>query len=127
MSSRATFWLAWSLTTATLALVTTAIVLGLANRPEAAFYEPWLTLALNGPTFAILGALIVSRHPGNVIGWIFLGFGLGVGIQLFSGQYATVALPSETLPGGAVAAWLSTLVQISAILSLQFLVMLFPT
>jgi hypothetical protein len=125
--TRAVTLLAWSLVTATLALVAVGLVLGLANRPEGALYEPWLTLTLNGPTFATLGALIVPRYPRNVIGWIFLGFGLGLGIQLFSGQYATVALPSQTLPGGAVAAWLSTLVQVSVLLSLLFLVLLFPT
>jgi len=127
MSSRATFWLAWLLTTATLALVTVALVLGFANRPEATLYGPWLTLTLNGPTFAILGALIVSRHPGNIIGWIFIILGLGIGVQLFSGQYATVALVSEKLPFGDVAVWLSTVVSILAITSFVFLILLFPT
>jgi hypothetical protein len=113
--------------TVALALVTCGLVLGVANRPMAALYEPWLTLTLNSLTFTTLGALIVSRRHGNIIGWIFLGFGFGVGLQLLSGQYATVALSSDTAPGGAVAAWLSTLVQISVLLSLQFLIVLFPT
>lgn len=48
---------------------------------------------------------------------------------MFSGQYATVALFSETfrLPGGAVAAWLSTLMQTLLVSSIFFLVLLFPT
>jgi hypothetical protein len=119
--------LAWSLWTVALALVTGGLVLGVANRPEASLYGPWATLTLVSPTFATLGALIVSRRPGNIIGWIFLALGLGVGVQLSSGQYATVALLSERLPGGAVAAWLSTLVNISVVLSFLFLVLLFPT
>jgi hypothetical protein len=127
MSARAATWLAWSLWTVALALVTCGLVLGVVNLPEASLYWPWVTLTLNSPTYATLGALIVSRRPGNIIGWIFLGFGLGIGLQLLSGQYAAVALSSETLPSGAVAAWLSTLVQISVLLSLQFLVLLFPT
>src|SRR5215203_3032814 len=127
MSRPAAAWLAWSLTTATLALVTAAIVLGLANRPEAALYGFWLGLTLIGVTFAIFGALIVSSRPGNVIGWIFLILSVGVGVQLFSGQYATVALLSEKLPLGAVAAWLSTVGQISAVSSFVFLILLFPT
>jgi hypothetical protein len=127
MGSRAILLLAWSLTTASLALVTVALVLGFANRPEAALYGPWITLTLNGPTFAILGALIVSRHPGNIIGWIFIMLGVGIGVQLFSGQYAIVALVSEKLPFGVVAVWLSTVVSILAITSFVFLILLFPT
>ena len=127
MSAHIATWLAWALWTLALALVSGGLVLGVANRPEAPLYGPWVELTLNSLTYATLGALIVSRRPGNIIGWIFLGFGIGAGIQLFSGQYATVALPSETLPGGAVAAWLSTLVQFSVLFSLLFLVLLFPT
>jgi hypothetical protein len=84
---------------------------------------------LVSPTFATLGALIVSRRPGNVIGWIFLVSGVGGGIQLFSGQYATVALLLETsrLPAGAAAALLSTLAQASLVFPILFLVLLFPT
>jgi hypothetical protein len=127
ISYRTAAWLAWSLATATLALVTAAIVLGVANRPEVALYRIWLTLTLISVIFAIFGALIVSSRPGNVIGWIFLTLGVGFGVQLFSGQYATVALLSEKLSLGAVAAWLSSLVQISAVQSFLFLILLFPT
>ncbi len=112
-----------------IALVAGGLVFGVANRPEASLYGYWLEDALISPTFATLGALIVSRRPGNVIGWIFLVSGVGGGIQLFSGQYATVALLSETsrLPGGAVAGLLSTLAQASAVFPILFLVLLFPT
>jgi hypothetical protein len=60
-------WVGW---TVTISLVAGALVLGLANRPEAPLYETTSTII--NPTFATLGALIVSRRPGNVIGWIFL-------------------------------------------------------
>ncbi len=127
MSHRTAAWLAWSLWTATLALVTVGLVLGVANRPEAPLYvDPW-SISLNSLAFVTFGALIVTRRPGNVIGWTFLALGVGVGLQLFSGQYATVALLSERLPGGAVAAWLSSLVQISVLFSFLFLILLFPT
>ena len=71
MSRRATIWLAWSLWAVTLALVVGSLLLGVANRPEAPLYEYWLESALINPTFATLGALIVSHRPENVIGWIF--------------------------------------------------------
>jgi hypothetical protein len=127
LSSRAASRLAWSLWAVSPALVTGGLILGVATLPEAPLYEYWLTVALISPTFATLGALIVSRRPGNVIGWIFLVPGVGGGVQLFSGQYATTALFSKTLPGGAVAAWLSTLVQTSIVISIVFLILLFPT
>jgi hypothetical protein len=127
MSARTATRLAWSLWAVSLALVFGGLILGVANLPEAPLYEYWLTIALISPTFATLGALIVSRRPGNVIGWIFLVPGVGGGIQMFSGQYAAVALLSEALPGGAVAAWLSTLAQHVHVSSLLFLILLFPT
>jgi hypothetical protein len=126
-STRAAAWLAWSLCATALTLVTGGLILGVANRPQTPLYEFWLTIALITPTFATLGALIVSRRAGNVIGWLFLVVGVGGGVQLFSGQYATVALSSETLPDGAVAGWLSTLVQTSVVISMLFLILLFPT
>jgi hypothetical protein len=129
MSHRTAAWLAWSLWAVTLALVVGGLLLGLANRPEAPLYDYWLESTLINPTFATLGALIVSRRPENVIGWIFSVSSIAGGIQMFSGQYATVALfSSDTqLPGGAVAAWLSTLMQTSVVTAALFLILLFPT
>jgi hypothetical protein len=130
VSTRTATRLAWSLWAVAIALVTGGLVFGLANRPEAPLYEYWVEDALISPTFATLGALIVSRRPGNVIGWIFLVSGVGGGIQLFSGQYATVALLSDgpsQLPGGAAAGLLSSLAQASLVFPILFLVLLFPT
>jgi hypothetical protein len=115
-------WVGWAVT---ISLVAGALVLGLANRPETPLYETTSTII--NPTFATLGALIVSRRPGNVIGWIFLACGVSGGVLMFSGQYATVALHSQTWPGGATAAWLSTLAQFSIVFSTLFLIFLFPT
>jgi hypothetical protein len=116
-------WVGWAVT---ISLVAGALVLGLANRPEAPLYETTSTII--NPTFATLGALIVSRRPGNVIGWIFLACGVSGGVLMFSGQYATVALAPEspTLPGVALAAWLANLAQSSFVVSILFLVLLFP-
>jgi hypothetical protein len=127
MSRRTAVGLAWSLWAMTLGLVAGGLLIGVTNHPQTPLYEFWLTVTLISSTFATLGALIVSRRLGNVIGWIFLVSGVGGGVQLFSGQYATVALSSETLPGGAVAGWLSTLVQTSVVISILFLILLFPT
>jgi hypothetical protein len=129
VSNRAASWLAWALWAVTFTLVAGGLILGLANRQGAPLYEFWVVVSLMSPTCATLGALIVSRRPGNVIGWIFCISSVAGGIQMLSGQYATVTLFSETssLPGGAVAAWLSTLMQILFVSSIFFLVLLFPT
>jgi hypothetical protein len=129
MSHRSVSWLAWSLWAMTFALVIGGLILGVANRPEAPLYEYWFESTLIDPTFATLGALIVSRRPGNVIGWIFCAAGLGGGIQFLCGQYATVALlASDTgFAGGAVAAWLSMVMQFSVVAAGLFLILLFPT
>ncbi|MGH3088295.1 MAG: hypothetical protein ACRDSJ_13360, partial [Rubrobacteraceae bacterium] len=102
--------IAWPLWAVTLALVAGAHILGLAS--GAPLYEYWLESTLIAPTFATLGALIVARTPGNVIGWLFLVPPIAGGMQFFSGQYATAALPME-MPAGAYAAWLSTIMQSS--------------
>jgi hypothetical protein len=130
LNARLASRLAWSLWAVAIALVAGGLVFGLANRPEAPLYEYWVEDALISPTFATLGALIVSRRPGNVIGWIFLASSIGGGIQLLSGQYATVALLSDgpsRLPGGAVAGLLSNVAQASLVFPILFLVLLFPT
>ena len=127
MSPRTTIRLAWSLWVVMLTLVAGGLVLGVASHPETPLYGDWVEDSLIAPTFATLGALIVSRRPGNIIGWIFLVTGAGASVQLLSGQYATVALHSQTWPGGATAAWLSTLAQFSIVFSTLFLIFLFPT
>lgn len=111
--------LARGLWVVTISLVAGSLVLGLANRSEVPLYE--VTSAIIAPTFATLGALISSRRPGNVIGWIFLAASVLVGVAMFSGQYATVALAPDgpTLSGGAVAAWFAAQAQSAYLWSLS--------
>ncbi|MDQ3637612.1 MAG: hypothetical protein M3426_06400, partial [Actinomycetota bacterium] len=80
MNHRFSGRIAWSLWAATLALVAGALVLGLANSPGVPLYE--VPSAIITPTFATLGALISSRRPGNVIGWIFLATGVFGGVNM---------------------------------------------
>ena len=127
MKSRNLAWVLWVIA---LSLVAGALVFGLANRPEASLYENWFTATIITLTFATLGALVVSRKSENAIGWIFLVASVASGVQLFSGQYTVVALAPNgpTLPGGAVAAWLSSLLQAAVVFGgFLFLVLLFPT
>jgi hypothetical protein len=120
--------LGFSLWAVAISLVLCAHALAFVSRPEAQLYMYWIEATLIVPTFATLGALIDSRRPGNIIGWLFLVVAVAGGMQFISGQYAPVALSDSTrLPGGAYAAWLSTLMQFSAVSTILFLIMLFPT
>ena len=80
-------------------------------------------------TFPIVGALIVSRHPGHPIGWLFLAAGLGNALQtLFSGygNYSLAADPRR-LPGGVVASWLADVIWLPSVaVATTFLFLLFP-
>src|SRR5687767_15948669 len=101
-----------SLWAVAISLVLFAHALAFVSRPEAQLYVYWIEATLIVPTFATLGTLIVSRRPGNIIGWLFLLVANTMGIQFFSGQYATVALSGSTgLPGAAIAACLPPLCQ----------------
>ncbi|HEV8043688.1 MAG TPA: hypothetical protein VGP38_00790 [Rubrobacter sp.] len=121
---------AWALWAVAVSLAAGTLILGLANHLGAPLYENWVTLTIITTTFATLGALVVSRRPGNSIGWIFLVASVAFGVHFFSGQYAVVALAPNgpALPGAAVAAWLSNLVQAAVLFGgFLFLVLLFPT
>ena len=63
--------LGFSLWAVAISLVLCAHALAFVSRPEAQLYVYWIEATLIVPTFATLGALIVSRHSGNIIGWLF--------------------------------------------------------
>jgi hypothetical protein len=126
MNARLSARLAWGLWAMVLAMVGGALVLGVSDQ-NAPMYEFWLEATLIEPVFATIGALIVARRPGNVIGWIFLLSSIAGGTQFLAGQYATNSLTDPGLVGRDVAAWASSLMQISAVASVLFLILLFPT
>jgi len=87
--------------------------------------NPFVTIA-----YAILGALVASRRPRNVIGWIFLAVALLYAITIGAGAYGNYAaiVPAERqLPGVAFAEWLSHWFWVpSIILPTVFVFLLFP-
>jgi hypothetical protein len=60
-----------------------------------------------GISFSILGAVIVSRQPGNRIGWIYLFMGVLIPVQSLGAVYYRQDVISGGLPGGRWSAWLS--------------------
>ncbi|HKH10334.1 MAG TPA: hypothetical protein VKA73_04235 [Rubrobacter sp.] len=77
----------------------------------------------------ILGGLVASRRPRNPYGWLWLGFGAGLVLQLFGESYAAYALVAE--PGSIPAPRsISRLLGAGGPLALicaPFLLLLFPT
>ncbi len=83
----------------------------LAVTRDIPFTERWgfrgfpATLAL---AFGAVGALIASRHPRNVIGWLFCGSGLLNGVEVFLEEYHVYAniAHAGTLPAGEAVQWI---------------------
>ena len=58
-------------------------------------------------SFSLLGAIIVSRQPGNRIGWIYLLIGVLMPWQALAALYFERSVISGGLPGARWAAWLN--------------------
>jgi hypothetical protein len=78
---------------------------------------------------ATVGAIIASRRPRNVLGWILCAVGLTSGVAGFAQDYASYALVHrhDWLAGGLVLGWLGSWPWYIAFgLILTFLLLLFP-
>src|SRR5215210_1935225 len=124
MSVRAAAWLAWS----ALAVTTGFSVLVSFMPSEQNGLEIIVPLAAWAVTSSAVGALIVSRRPGNPVGWLLGAIGFLVGASGFFSQYAFYALVARTgsLPGGGAAAWLATWPIGLALGLFTYLFVLFP-
>lgn len=134
MSHRAAARLAWSLWTlcaaldvAFLVLVTldfsapvAAPLLFESRASDAVFFLPLLA-------FPTVGALVASRRPENLVGWLFLGAGLVLAVAGFVFELAVHALIAApgSLPGESLA-WLSLWLYIPGFFLGVLLLLLFP-
>jgi hypothetical protein len=91
VKGRTASWLARG--TCALALVLIAASFGLAILARASFAE--LGLPLIWVSSAVVGGLIASRLPGNLVGWLFLGGSLGSAIRGFGESYAAYSALAE--------------------------------
>jgi hypothetical protein len=110
MSTRATSWLAWSLSALCVVLFLVAVALQIVTLPVR-LPSSWGTGGISTPLWAILpflpfpivGALIASRRPRNPIGWICLAAGITWMLGMVSGSYVLYGLRMARLspfPGG---------------------------
>jgi hypothetical protein len=134
MSTRTAAWIAWSLCAVSVALMTLALALLLLSGSAALPSELgslWGTAVQITVDFAlpILGGLIASRRPDNLIGWIVCTAAVANAMDYFADGFATYTLLAEpnSLPGGLVAAWVSNWVPMLALGLLPFFLLLFPT
>jgi hypothetical protein len=122
--------LAWALCALSATFGLSTIVLALLNGTSLRDFV--LDYAALGPyvgvTSPLLGALILTRYPGNRIGWILCALGLGLAIDQFANEYARYALLTRpgSLPGGGTALWFYNLAWMPVFGLLPFLFLLFP-
>jgi hypothetical protein len=115
-------WVLWALV---LALLSATVALWLVNNTVRPQSSSPLPLAV--PGFATVGAILVARHRGHVVGWLFLGLAAVTALGSFSEAYAIRAYLTGTLPVGAYLIWLTTWLSGLFVLPLGLLLLLFPT
>jgi hypothetical protein len=77
-----------------------------------------------GVPFAVMGALICARRPGNRIGWLMLAAGLlSTGFQFGVGYFEY----GHPLPGRLLIIWIASWIWVLALAALMFLLLLYPT
>ena len=134
MSPRRAGWIAATMWVLAVTAFVLAVVLAGLNPPISTAQESesaiegalWLSTWVG---FGLVGAIVVSRQPGNRIGWILCGITLGVGVAVFTSAYARFALVTEAgqWPLGAVAAWTATWAFFLPVILVVALVVLYPT
>lgn len=129
MTRSAAARLSWTL----VGLSVAALALGIAFHSVSGSGEATLLTTIVFGTammaFPVVGALIVSRHPGHPIGWLFLAAGLANALQILFSGYGSYSLAADPprLPAGVVASWLADVIWLPSVaVATTFLFLLFP-
>jgi hypothetical protein len=142
VSIRAAAWLAWLTCTLSvlMAVLGVLFLLLLSRLPDNVIVDQWLENAMVSVvfspvlavvtvlSFSTMGAVIASRRPHNLIGWLFCAIGFVGGVRLFSTEYAAYSLVAESglPPGGEVLAWIASWLWVPDIGLYLYLALLFP-
>jgi hypothetical protein len=121
-------WSAWLLVAATLTLVFELFVVrddALSATDKAGFFLG----SVPSLAFVTVGAVVISRRPGNVIGWLCCGIGLTGTLAGFGGKSAQAVLTDDPdlAPGWVVLYELGELCWELSWALLAVLLLLFPT
>jgi hypothetical protein len=110
---------------APLALLPGSAALEIRNTPvEIATGVAFLLL---GPVYAMTGATIISRRPGNSVGWMMMAVGLGVMLSMLADILEPTAAPSSVSPWLAVIFGLVSASWVFFIFPIFHLLLTFPT
>jgi hypothetical protein len=123
--TRSTGWLAWLLWALVLVLLAGSLVLWLLNNAVSPQELPVLRLVV--PGFATVGAVIMTRHRGHVIGWLFLGLSVLIALGSFCSDYAIRGYLTGGLPADELMVWLNNWLAGLLLLPFGLLLLLFPT
>ena len=121
--------MAWILVGAYVVLATAGLILlSRPGMPPNPFYSGWQPVlqAVGIGVMSVMGALIVSRHPGHPIGWLFVVVSLILGLDLFAYGYAAYGLAVNPLPGALQMAPVADEVAFMAVYGLILGLLLFP-
>jgi hypothetical protein len=131
MSTRTATRLAWSLWALSLTLTVLAILLLalILSHPHTHTFDDWLGSTLNAVFYSSVGAIVASRRPENLVGWLLCLWALSESISHFSAQYAIYALLArpDSLPAGEAMAWVSSWLLFFTIGFSVLSILLFPT
>ncbi len=106
-------------------LVATLVVSGINGslREDAAFIAVAVVMMLG---YCGVGALVASRAPGNLVGWLMMAVGISFLVASFSEEYARFAIERGGAPLDLVAYWLTTWWYVVLFVSLPLMLLLFP-
>ena len=121
-------WMLWAL--AMLALVAAIWLHNLlvqAGRPGLMTLEPLLVVA--AVSAATVGAVVATRRPAHLVGWLLLAFGLFLGasgVAAGYGPYGLLVRPGA-LPAASLVAWYYPAFATAALACMGFVMLLTPT
>lgn len=127
--SRRATWLAWlSLIISVLLTFASAFYLYRNRASGVESNDYWAANAAIAIIYPMIGALIISRRPRHVIGWLFCLTGILNAIVVFGSEYGAYGLASghETLPGALLSAWLNHWLWVPSATPVILLILLFP-
>jgi hypothetical protein len=105
-------WLAWALCAFALVASAACVVLDVLDRAHIhSFADTQPAGPVLGVSFSLLGTLIVSKRPGNRIGWIYLLIGVLMSLQGLGALYYEHSLFAGW-DGGRWGAWLANWVSL---------------